>query len=73
MLLIDAAHQRSGRRQDFINENEDGFLGGELDALSDDVDELADGEVGGDQVFLLVDGCDVGFFDFFADHLSNMH
>ena len=70
VLLVDAAHQRSGRWQDLIDEDEDGLLGRELDALADDVDELPDGEVGRHQVLLLVDGCDVGFFDFFADHLQ---
>ena len=70
MLLINTAHQRRRRRQDLIDEDEDGFFRGKLDALADDVDELADGEVGGDKVFLLVDGGDVGFFDFFADDLE---
>lgn len=69
MLFVDAVHQRSRRGQDFVNEDEDGFLGRELDALSDHVDELADGEVGGNEVLLLVDGGDVGFLDFLADHL----
>ena len=69
MLLVDGAHQRRGRRQHLIDEDEDGLLGRELDALADDVDELADGEVGGDQVLLLVYRRDVGFLDFFADDL----
>ena len=69
VLLIDGAHQRSRRRKDLIDENEDGLFWGELDALADDVDELADCEVGGDKILLLVDGCDVGFFDFLADYL----
>ena len=30
---------------------------------------MADGQVGRDEVLLLVDGCDVGFLDFFADYL----
>jgi hypothetical protein len=70
MLLVDAAHQRCSRRQDFINEDEDSLFGAELNALADDVDELSDGEVGGDEVLLLVDGGDVGFLDFFADYLK---
>ena len=69
VLLVDTAHQRRCRRQDLINEDKDGLLRGKLDALADDVDELADGKVGGDQVFLLVDSGDVGFFDFFTDDL----
>lgn len=59
MLFVNAAHQRCSRRQDLINENEDGLLWGELYALADYIDELAHGEVGGDQILLLVDGCDI--------------
>lgn len=69
MFLVDGAHQCRGWRQHLIHEDEDGFLGRELDALADDIDELADGEVGRDQVFLLIDGGDVGFLDFFTNHL----
>ena len=69
VLLVDRAHQRSGRWQDLIDEDEDGLLGRKLDALADDVDELADGQIGGDQVLLLVDGRDVGFLGLFADDL----
>ncbi len=72
MLLVDAAHQRGGRRQDLVDEDEDGLLRGELDALADDVDELAHGEVGRDEVLLLVDGGDVGLFDLLADHLEGV-
>lgn len=70
VLLIDAAHQRGRRRQDLVNEDEDGLLRGELDPLADDVDELADGEVCWYQVLLLVDGRDVALFDFLADDLD---
>lgn len=70
VLLIDTAHQRSRRRQHLIHEDEDGLLGAQLDALADHVDELADREVRGHQVLLLVDGGDVGFLDFLADDLS---
>ncbi len=70
VFLIDAAHQCSRRREDLIDEDEDGLLRGKLDALADDVDELADGEVGGNEILLLVDGGDVGFLDFFADYLD---
>ena len=69
VLLIDRAHERGRRRKHLIHEDEDGLLRGELDALADDVDELADGQVRGDEVLLLVNGRDVGFFDFFADDL----
>lgn len=70
MFLVNAAHQRSRRREDLIDEDEDGLLRRKLDALADDVDELANGEVGGDEILLLVDRGDVGFFDLFADYLT---
>ena len=70
MLLVDAAHECSSRRQDLIDEDEDGLFRAELDALADDVDELAYGEVGGHEVFLLVDGRDVALLYFLADYLS---
>ncbi len=68
MLLVDAAHQRCSRRQDLINENEDGLLWGELYPLPDDIDELANGEVSRDQVLLLVDSRDIRLLDLLADN-----
>ena len=70
MFLVDAAHERSCGRQDLVDEDEDRFLGAELDTLADHVDELSDSQVGWDEVFLLVDSGDVRLFDFFADHLQ---
>ena len=67
MLLVDAAHQRGGRRQHLIDEDEDGLFRAELDAFTDDVDELSDRQVGGDEVFLLVDGCYVRLLHLLAD------
>jgi len=72
VLLVYGAHQGGGGRQDLVDEDEDGLLGRQLDALADDVDELADGQVGGDQVLLLVDGGDVRLFDLLADDLANV-
>ena len=59
MLFVDTVHQRGGWGQHLIYEDEDGLLGGELDALADDIDELAHGQVAGDQILLLVDCGDV--------------
>jgi len=67
VLLVDGAHQRSGRRQDFINEDENGLFGAQLDALADDIDKLANGEIGGNKVLLLVDGGNVRLLDLLAD------
>lgn len=54
MFLVDAAHESGSRRQNFVDKNEDGLLGRELDPLSDDVAELADCQVRGDEILLLV-------------------
>ena len=67
MLFVDARHQRSSRRQDLIDEDENRLLRAELDALADNINELTDGEVSGDKILFLVDGCNVGFFHLFAD------
>ena len=70
MLLVDAAHQSGGRRQDFIDKDEDRLLRAELDTLANNIDELANGEIGGDKVLLLVDCSDVRLLDLFADDLA---
>jgi len=72
VLLVYGAHEGSGRRQDLVDEDEDGLFGGQLDPLADNVDELADSEVGGDKVLLLVDGGDVRLFDLLADDLDGV-
>ena len=59
VLLIDGAHERSCRWQDLIDEDKDGFLGRELDALANNIDKLTDSEIGGYQVLFLVDGSNV--------------
>jgi hypothetical protein len=45
MFFIDTAHERGGWWQDLIDEDEDGLLGRELDALANDIDELANSKV----------------------------
>lgn len=69
VLLVDGGHEGSSRREDLVDEDEDGLLGRKLDALADHVDELAHGQVGRDQVLLLIDGRDVRLLDFLADNL----
>ena len=70
MLLVDAAHKRSGRRKDFIYENEDGLLRRELDSLTNDIDKLSHCEVGRNKIFLLVDRGDIALLDLLADDLQ---
>jgi hypothetical protein len=72
VLLVDAAHEGCSGGKDLIDEDEDSLLGGELDALSDHIDELANGEICRDEVLLLVDGSDVRLLDFLADDLSRV-
>jgi len=67
MLLVNRTHERGGRWQDLIDEDEDGLLGRQLDALADDIDELAYGEIGGHQVLLFIDRCDVRLLDLLAN------
>lgn len=69
MLFVDAAHQRGGGRKHLVDEDKDRFLRRQLDALANHVHKLADGEICGHQVFLLVDGGDVGFLDLFTNDL----
>ena len=45
MFLVDAAHKGCGGRQNLVDKDEDGLLGRKLDALADDVAELADRQV----------------------------
>ena len=59
MLIINATHEGCGWRKDFINEDEDGLLRRQLDPLSDDIDELTDSQICGDEVLLLIDGSDI--------------
>lgn len=69
VLLVYRAHKSGCGRQDLVDEDEDGLLGRQLNALADNVDELANGEVGGNQVLLLVDGRDIGLLDLLANNL----
>ena len=45
LLLIYRAHKSGSRRQDLVDEDEDGLLRSELDPLPNNVDELAYGEI----------------------------
>jgi hypothetical protein len=67
MLLVNRGHQRGGRWQHLVDEDEDGLLGRKLDALADYINELTDSQVRGHQVLLLVDGRNVGLLDLLAD------
>lgn len=70
VLFIDAAHEGSGRGEDLIDKDEDCLLGAKLDTLANNIDELADGEICGDEVLLLIDGSNVRLLYLLADDLS---
>lgn len=72
VLLVYRAHKSGCGRQDLVNEDEDGLLGRQLNALADHVDELADGEIGWDEILLLVDGGDLGLLNLLADDLGEL-
>lgn len=69
MFLVDAAHEGSRGRQNLIHEDEDGFFGRELDPLADYINKLPDGQIGWNQVLLLVDGGDIALLNLFANYL----
>ena len=70
VLFVDAAHERGGRREDLVDEDEDGLLWRELDSLADDIDELAYCQIRRHQVLLLVDSRDIRLFDLLAYDLQ---
>lgn len=70
VLLVYRAHEGGSRWQDLIDEDEDGLLRRQLNPLADHVDELADGQIRGYQVLLLVDGRDVRLLDLLANNLG---
>jgi hypothetical protein len=72
VLLVYRTHQSGGGWKDFIDEDEDGLLGRQLDALADHVDELANGEICRYEVLLLVDCRDVRLLDLLANNLSRV-
>jgi len=67
VLLVNAAHKSSGRRQNLIDEDEDGLLRRKLNSLANDIDKLANRQVGRNQILFLIDGSDVTLFDLFAN------
>jgi hypothetical protein len=69
VLLVDAAHESRSGGQDFIDEDEDGLLRRKLDPLADHIDKLSHRQVGGNEVLLFVDGCNIALLDLLADDL----
>lgn len=70
VLFVDRGHERGCWWEDLVDKDEDGLVGGQLDALADDVDKLADCQVCWHEILLLVDGSNVTLLDLFADNLE---
>ena len=69
VLVVDTAHQSRRGGKHLIDKDENGLLWRQLDALANNIYELADCKICRNQILLLVDGGDVGLFDLFADNL----
>lgn len=72
VLLVQLRHQHGRRREDVVDEDEDGLLGGEFDALTNDKHKLPDGQFSRHQVLLLVDLWNVRLFDALANHWNSV-
>lgn len=72
MLLINATHESGCWWQDLVDEDEDGLFWAKLDPLSNNVDELADGEICWYKVLLLVDSRYVRFLCLLADYWDSV-
>lgn len=70
VLFVNRGHQCGCWGQDFVDKDEDGLFGGELDALADHVYELAHSQVGRNQVLLLVDSLDIGLVNLLTNDLK---
>jgi len=67
VFLVDTAHERSSGWQDLIDEDEDGLFRRELYSLANNVHELADGEVGRNEVLFLINSSDIRLLHLLAD------
>ena len=72
VFLVDAAHESGGGRQHFVDEDEDGLLWCKLDTLANDVAELADRQVRGHKILLLVYSRDIGLLYLLTDDLASV-
>ena len=68
--LIESAHRGAGRRNDVVDEEEEGVFRPQVDALADEEVELAHRQVGRHQVLLLVKVTDASLRRLLHDHLK---
>ena len=62
MLLVNGRHQSRRRRKRVVDKDENRLFSAQFNALSNDVHELPDGEIGGDEVLLLIQRRNVRLF-----------
>lgn len=70
MLIINGTHECGGGRKDFIDEDENCLFRSKFNTFTDNIAELSDCQIGWDQVFLLIDGRNIGFLDLLANDLD---
>jgi len=68
VLLVEGAHGGGGGWDDVVDKEEEGVLWPERDPFPDEEIELTDGQVGGNEVLLLVQLGDPGFGCALHDH-----
>lgn len=68
LFFVNVRHESSRWREDVVDEDEDCLLRAQFDALSNHVDELADGQIGGHQVLLLINVRNVAAVRLLANH-----
>jgi len=67
VLLVNGRHQSRRRRKRVVDKDENRLFSAQFNALSNDVHELPDGEIGGDEVLLLIQRRNVRLFRAFDD------
>ena len=66
--LVKRSHGGAGGRDDVVDEEEERVFGSEVDSFSDEEVELADGQVGRNQIFLFVQVADASLRRLLHNH-----
>lgn len=70
MLLVQRANGGRGRWNDIVDEEEEGVLGTQLDALTNQKVKLAHSQIRGDEILLLVQVANASIGCLLHDHLD---
>jgi len=68
MFLVERAHGRARRRNHVVHEEEQSILWPQMDSLADEEVELANGQIRGHEVFLLIQISDARLWCLLHDH-----